>query len=88
MPYQPQAPLRNAWPASDSSNVAKSRFAGIAKRGTISSAANATINGITMSHTRPPTRPLRGLLGERSHSASRIVDQRRVRCSRPTSTRP
>ena len=84
-PYQPQAPSRNALPASDSTSVAKSRFSGAATTATSScAAAKATISGITTSHTRPPTRPLRGLRGERSQSASRTVDQRRVPCSRPT----
>src|SRR5688572_5793673 len=84
-PYQPKAPSRNALPASDSRIVANSRSSGA---GTIASSScakvNARISGITTSHTRPPTRPLRGLRGERSQSASRTVDQRRVRCSRPT----
>src|SRR4051812_37248328 len=48
-------------------------------------AAKATVNGITISQSLPPMRPLRGLRGERSQSASRTVDQRRLRCSRQTS---
>ena len=73
------------WPASDSRSVANSRLSGAANVGTSSCAAtNARISGITISQIRPPTRPLRGLRGERSQSASRTVDQRSVRCSRPT----
>src|SRR6266700_3931272 len=50
-----------------------------------SSTARPAVNGISSSHSRPPTRPLRGLRGCRSHSASRSTDQRRVRCSVNTS---
>ena len=54
------------------------------RRDQLLAAVTARISGITISQTRPPTRPLRGLRGERSQSASRTVDQRSVRCSRPT----
>ena len=43
----------------------------------------AMVSGITINQTLPPMRPLRGLRGGRSQSASRTVDQRSVRCSRP-----
>ena len=70
---------------SDATSVARTRFSGAANVGISSfTAVTARISGIRISQIRPPTRPLRGLRGERSQSASRTVDQRSVRCSRPT----
>ena len=46
-----------------------------------SATAKANTSGISTSQILPPVRPLRGLRGERSQSASRRVDQRRLRCS-------
>ena len=39
------------------------------------------ISGMTMNQVLPPTRPVFGLRGDRSHMASRRRDQRRLRCS-------
>jgi hypothetical protein len=46
--------------------------------------AKAKTSGIDTSQILPPMRPLRGLRGERSQSASRRVDERRLRCLWPT----
>ena len=81
MQYQPQAPLRNAWPACEPRNVEKSRLLGPVTNGTPSKTAAAMISGIRISQILPPTRPLRGLCGDRSQSASRVVVQRSVPCS-------
>jgi hypothetical protein len=62
-----------------------SRFAGYGTPDESSSSApKARTSGIRTSQTRPPLRPLRGLRGEWSQSASRTVDQRRLPCSRAT----
>ena len=63
-----------------------SRVAGVGRVGRSSSTARAAISGITMSHSRPPRRPVLGLRGACSHSASFTTDQRSVRCSRYTIT--
>src|SRR5439155_8158610 len=81
--YQPQAPCRNALPASEPRNGPRSRPFG-PPSGISDSMSVATISGITTSQILPPVRPVRGLRGERSQSASRTVDQRKVRCSRQT----
>src|SRR5436309_6666893 len=78
-----QAPCRNALLASEPRNAPKSRPFG-PPSGISDSMRVATISGITTSQILPPVRPVRGLRGDRSQSASRSVDQRKVRCSRQT----
>ena len=80
------APFRKACPGFESRNDEKSRSSGPVTHGTPSTTVNATMSGIRISHSFPPQRPLRGLLGERSQRAWRVVDQRNVCCSRQSST--
>jgi hypothetical protein len=79
-------PVQEGVPGFESRNTEKSRSSGPVTHGTPSTTVNATMSGIRISHSFPPQRPLRGLLGERSQRAWRVVDQRNVCCSRQSST--
>ncbi len=84
-PYHAQAPCMNACPLCVPRKAPRSRLAACGREGMSNpSTPNASESGITISQTRPPIRPLLGLRGERSQSASRVTDQRSVPCSRAT----
>src|SRR3712207_8549483 len=76
--YQTQLPDRNSIPAAYWTKVAMSWLAtGGNGSGMKSCTQKISRAGISTSQSRPPTRPVLGLRGERSHRASFRTDQRR-----------
>ena len=79
-----QFPEKNSWPATDCRNRPWSRSTGAGIFGSSSLAATRRMQGTRIHQSRPPRRPVRGLRGARSQSASLSTDQRSVPCSRRT----